>query len=207
VNQIAFDTALWLIGAIARGLRRRGGEGVAEALDRLSSQPLDDAHFRVLEPTRLPVLRHLAQCTAETILVDADLAAAIAAVDEHLRWRQSASYNDKNLGAGFLDNYGWCELVGPNGFFAGGDFRLGLLMLGPNRHYKDHYHPAPELYWPLTAGSQWKQAAGSFETKEAGAIIWHRPSVVHATRTDKNPLLAVWAWTRDTAMPAKLVEP
>ena len=82
---------------------------------------------------------------------------------------------------------------------------LGLLMLGPNRHYKDHYHPAPELYWPLTGPTDWKQGAGGFETKPAGSLIWHIPWKVHATITDEKPLLAVWSWTCDTMTPAKLV--
>ncbi len=76
----------------------------------------------------------------------------------------------------FSENYGWCEIIGPQGFFKGDDFILGLLMLGPHRHYKDHYHPAPELYWPLTGPTEWKQGAGGFETKQAGAVIYHAPN-------------------------------
>lgn len=205
MNQSIFDIASGLIGAIARGLRERNGAGVSDVLARLSEQTLDAAHFREPEPTRLAVLRHLAQCTAETMLLDASLAAAIAAIEDHLQWRQSASYSDAVLGEGFSANYGWAEIIGPKGFFAGDDFLLGLLMLGPHRHYRDHYHPAPELYWPLTAGSQWRQGEGGFELKQPGATIWHAPNVVHATKTGEAPLLTVWAWTSDTAIRARLV--
>ena len=202
VTENLFDTARWLVGAVARGLLGRD-HGV---LDRLSGQALDAAHFRVPQPARLPVLRHLAECTAEAMLLDADLAAAIAAIEEHLHWRQSSSYSDQVLGEGFSANYGWCEIIGPQGFFTGDDFLLGLLMLGPNRHYRDHYHPAPELYWPLTGLSQWKQGTGDFEHKDAGAVIWHESGVVHATKTQSEPLLAVWCWTRGTDTPARLVD-
>lgn len=206
MNQTPFEIAHWLVGAIARGLQGRGGEGVANVLNRLSAQTLNAAHFRAPEAIQLPVLRSFAQCTAETMLLDADLAAAIAAIADHLQWRQSAGYNDNVLGEGFLDNYGWSQIIGPQGFFAGGDFLLGLIMLGSHRHYRDHYHPAPELYWPLTGPSGWKRGAGGFETKPAGATIWHEPYVVHATKTAEHPLLAVWCWTSDTATPAKLLE-
>ena len=205
MNQDLFENARWLIGAIARGLHARSGEGVADVLDRLSAQAIDEKAFRPPEPSRLPVLRYLPDCIGETMLLDADLAAAIAAIEDDLQWRQSSSYTDKVLGEGFSDNYGWTEIIGPRGFFAGDDFLLGLLMLGPNRHYKDHYHPAPELYWPLTGPTDWKQGAGGFETKPAGSLIWHIPWKVHATITDEKPLLAVWSWTRDTMTPAKLV--
>ncbi len=206
MTETLFENAQWLVGAIARGLAARGGEGVERVLERLSEQPVNRSSFHAPVPTQLPVLRNFAECTAETMLIDADLAAAIAAVADHLQWRQSAGYNDTVLGEGFLDNYGWSQIIGPHGFFPGGDFLLGLIMLGPYHHYRDHYHPAPELYWPLTGPSQWKRGAGGFEMKSAGATIWHEPFVVHATRTTGQPLLAVWCWTSDTLIPAKLVE-
>jgi hypothetical protein len=205
VKQSVCDTARRLIGTIARGLRQRGGEGVEVVLSRLSEQALDVRHFTEVHPNQLPVLRYLAECTAQSMLIDADIAASLAAIEEHLNWQRSASYTDKLLGEGFLDNYGWCELIGSEGFFPGDDFRLGFLMLGPHRHYKDHYHPAPELYWPLTGPSDWKKGAGGFETREAGVTIWHPPLRIHATKTGDQPLLAVWAWTRDVSEPAKLL--
>jgi len=201
-----FESARWLIGAIARGLHATNSAAAAQVLDRLLDQKLGEAHFRSPIPHRLPVLQHLASTVAEAILVSADLAAAIAAVEDHLQWLQSPNYSDELLGQGFTANYGWCHIIGPKGFFAGDDFLLGLLMLGPGRHYRDHYHPAPELYWPLTAHSSWKQGDGGFSEKAAGDVIWHEPNVIHATRTEDRPLLAVWAWTRDTATTARLLE-
>ncbi len=205
MKQSVFDMSRWLISAIARGLRKRGDEGVEEVLARLAQQSLGEQHFNPLQPHRLPVMRFLPECTAQSILVDADVAAALAAIEEHLNWRQSASYNDAVLGEGFMDNYGWCELIGSEGFFPGDDFRLGFLMLGPHRHYSDHYHPAPELYWPLTGPSDWKKGAGGFETRQAGEVIWHPPLRVHATKTGNTPLLALWSWTREAGTPASLV--
>ena len=204
MNQDLYDNARWLIGAIARGLKSRSGEGMPQVLSRLAEQALDENDFLPPEPWTLPVVSYLPQCIGETLLIDADIAAAIAAVDEDLLWRQSSSYSDAVLGEGFSANYGWAEIVGPHGFFKGGDFRLGLLLLGPHRHYRDHYHPAPELYWPLTAGSLWRRGDGAFQEKPAGATIWHPPMMIHATKTEAKPMLAIWSWTRDTAIPAKL---
>jgi hypothetical protein len=199
-----FDNARWLIGAIERGLRGRTGDGVAEVLGGLGRQDIGVSAFRVPEPNGLPVLRHLPECIGEAMLLDPDLAAAIAAVEDELKWMQSSTYTDDVLGEGFSRNYGWAEIIGPNGFFAGDDFLLGLLMLGPDRHYRDHYHPAPELYWPLTSQSQWSIDSGPFAEKPQGALIWHPSMAMHATITRDTPLLAVWAWTRDTATPAQL---
>ena len=204
MNQDLFDTARWLIGAIARGLHARQGEGIAEVLSRLDVQDMSETALREPEPRGLAVLSHLPQCIGETLLLDPDLAAAIAAVEDGLRWLQSSSYTDEVLGEGFTASYGWAEIIGPDGFFAGEDFRLGLLMLGPNRHYRDHYHPAPELYWPLTSASRWSRDGEPFAEKPQGATIWHPSMAMHATITDEMPLLAVWCWTRDVGTPARL---
>lgn len=204
MNEDLFDHARWLIGAITRGLTARQGEGVEETLQRLAEQDIGASAFEAPVPNGLPVLRHLPQCIGECMLLDPDLAAAIAAVEDELTWLQSPSYTDAILGDGFSQNYGWAEIIGPNGFFAGDDFLLGLLMLGPNRHYRDHYHPAPELYWPLTSGSQWSIGSGPFVEKPQGSLIWHPPMAMHAMITEDTPMLAVWSWTRDTATPSKL---
>jgi hypothetical protein len=42
--------------------------------------------------------------------------------------------------------------------------------------------------------------------KQAGDIIWHAPGEIHAIKTADRPLLAVWSWTRDTDVGARLVE-
>ncbi len=206
MNQDLYENARWLIGAIARGLNARRGDGVALVLERMARQDLGDGSFREPAPSTLPVLTYLPQCLGETMLIEPDLAAAIAAIDEDLAWRQSSAYSDALLGEGFVANYGWTEIIGPSGFFAGDDFLLGLLMLGPGHHYRDHYHPAPELYWPLTSGSNWSRNRGAFAEQPQGAIIWHPPMILHATKTGGTPLLTVWSWTSDTLTPARLAE-
>jgi hypothetical protein len=60
-------------------------------------------------------------------------------------------------------NYAWCEIIGPEGFFKGSDF-----LLGPHRHYKDHFHLAPELCWLPTALSDWKKGDGAFIPRSSG---------------------------------------
>ena len=206
MSEETFDDARWLIGAIARGLAARKGDGVPQVLERMAEQNVSREAFHAPAPARFPVLRHYAECVAETMLLDADLAAALAAIEDHLCWRQSPSYTDAVLGEGFSQNYGWAEIIGPHGFFKGDDFLLGVLMLGPNRHYRDHFHPAPELYWPLTGPTQWKKGGSAFVERSAGSIIWHPSNVIHATITHEKPLLAVWSWTSDTGTPARLVQ-
>jgi hypothetical protein len=201
-----FENVRWLIGAIARALHARDGEGVSEVLRRMAEQDLSAAAFSPPEPAAIPGLRHLAHCIGETMLFDADIAAAIAAVEDSFKWRRTETYTDALLGEGFVDNYGWIELVGPHGYFPGDDFLMGFLLLGPHINYRNHHHPAPELYMPLTPGSAWSKDRGAFEVKPAGAIIWHPPMVAHATVTAEHPMLAFWCWPSDTHTFTKLTD-
>lgn len=200
LHQIAANA----VAAIRRGLAAHAAEGVAQVLARLDTQDLGRSALRQPEPRGLPVLAHWPQSLGEAMRFDPQLGAALAALETRLQWRRSPAYTDDILGTGFTANYGWAEIIGPNGFFPGSDFLLGLLMLGPGRHYPDHYHPAPELYWPLTSQSLWSRDGSPFAEQPQGAIIWHEPMMLHATKTREAPLLAAWSWTRDTATPARL---
>ena len=193
-----------LLKAITQRLALCQAEGVGETLGRYGQHRFAAQDFHQPEPQTQAVVRYLPEALVGVARFDPEIASGIAAVAPHLRWVQTAAYTDALLGAGFSENYAWCDLIGPQGFFPGDDFIMGLLMLGPHQHYKDHFHPAPELYWPLTLPSLWRKADSAFVPRQQGEIIWHPANVVHATKTLEKPLLAFWVWTRDTATSARL---
>jgi hypothetical protein len=200
----------WLVKSVTRGLlsRRLETPEIGEVLERLAEQNLEAAAFRPPRPRALPVCSILPDVVGAALPVASDVAAAIAAVEDDLHWKQNPNYSDEAMGAqGYMDGYAYAEIIGPTGFFPGDDFLLGLLLLAPGQLYREHYHAAPELYWMLTGPSSWKRGAGGWEQVEAGFTRWHKPFVVHATETANAPLLCLWAWTRNTAEPARLVEP
>ncbi len=194
-----------VIGRIARGLMARGGEGVENVIYRLSEQSLKNPDFQAPEPAPKPVVKYFDATLEHLRLMDAEMADGFRVLAPALRWEQSASYTDEILGKGFSDNYAWAELIGPSGFFPGSDYLIGVLLLGPHRHYLDHYHPAPELYWPLTEPSDWKKGEGPFVARKQGEVIWHPSLITHATITHEAPLLAVYCWTRNVKIGAKLM--
>jgi hypothetical protein len=179
-----------------------GGEGTPEVLARLATQDLRASQH--VTARAQAVVRYLPDMLRNARVMFPSITAALGSIAGALHWSQSASYTDEILGDGFCENYAWAELIGPAGVFPGQDFLLGFLLLGPGRHYIDHYHPAPELYLPLTAGSFWKKGESSFAERRQGEVIWHPPMVIHATRTMATPLLAAYVWTRDTRTPAQL---
>lgn len=206
MSQETIAGVTWLVSAITRDLTAIGGEGVSTALSRLGEQNMSASAFREPEPRDLPACAWLAETIAATMMVSPSVSAALAEIAPHLRWKQNSNYSDELLGEGYMASYAYSEFIGPDGFYPGDDFLMGLLLLGPDRYYKDHAHPAPELYWALTGPSLWRRAPGEFEARPAGSAIWHAPNVIHATRTQDQPLLAMWIWTNDTAYPARLVD-
>lgn len=201
------DDFAWTIAAIRASLvaAHRHDEGIDEAIRALDRQDLSADAFRCPAPRRLPGCRHLPDAIGETVMTAGGVAAAIAAIEDALHWRQNPNYSDEAMGQpGYMDSYAHAELIGPSGAFAGDDFLLGLLLLGPRLHYPAHRHPAPELYWLLSGGSAWWRKGEDWRPREAGETIWHDPMVPHATRTGAGPLLAVYMWTRETAEAASL---
>ncbi|MGE0212628.1 MAG: dimethylsulfonioproprionate lyase family protein [Parvibaculaceae bacterium] len=198
---------LRFIETVAAGLSDRTDEGIEEAFARLAAQDFSESAYRRPEARMLPACRFLPEAVASTMLFDSTLAAGLAEIEDTLAWRQTSGYSDTAMGApGFMDAYAHAEIVGPTGAFAGDDFLLGLLLLGPDLHYRDHFHPAPELYWTLTGPSEWRKGDGPFLARRAGETIWHSSGVVHAMKTGPEPLLALYMWTRDVAEPARLTD-
>ncbi len=201
------DELAWAVSTIATALRGcHGAEpGVGEVLARLAGQDVSPAAWRAVEPVRLAGCRFLPDAIGETMMHSSHVAAAVAAIEDSLQWRQNPNYSDEVMGQpGYMQNYAYAELIGPSGPFSGDDFLLGLFLLGPGIHYLDHHHAAPELYWVLTEGSEWRREGSGFMPRRAGETIWHEPWVSHATKTGEAPLLALYAWTRDTHIPARL---
>jgi len=91
-------------------------------------------------------------------------------------------------------------------YLAGDDFTMGLFLLLPNVEYRDHRHPAPELYLNLTGPTQWRFDGGDWAEHHAGSIVWNPPERVHATRTGARPWLSFWAWLSDTDQPCEMVD-
>ena len=195
------ENANWLIEAIGSALAKShpADPGVADVLKRLAAQDTHLESGQVPESRRLPACAHLPELAATAMFIAPAVAAAIAACEDDLHWTQNPNYRDES----FADDYAYCELIGSQGFFPGDDFLLGLMIIGPQRVYRDHHHPAPELYWLLSGPTDWSRASGPYVAQQAGDTLWHPPNLMHATRTHHGPLLAVWAWTQDVKTPAR----
>jgi len=140
----------------------------------------------------LPVLRWLPNITGDTAAFADDLVAAVSRAAPLLEWRQT--YTARDLGASFLDNYGWSEIVGGKGPLASERLACGFLMLGPSTHYPRHRHEAEEIYVPLSGTAEWQQGDSQWRERPPGTPIHHARNEPHAMRTVHSPLLALYVW-------------
>lgn len=130
-----------------------------------------------------------------------DLKTTLKDAKDHLYWQvDDGKYyaGGANVGEGYKTGNMHTLLIGPeNAVLPSDQYLLGLFLLAPWTLYRDHKHRAPELYVTLTGPTAWRFEGGEWEAHEAGSHIFNASNVAHATRVDKTPFLALFAWKLD----------
>jgi hypothetical protein len=172
---------------------------VIEGINKWARGPVAPVQSRTL-----PVCHHLD--TALQAMGKTPLAKAIDEARPFLSWISYGSYPRDEIGARFADNHAFASIIGEGCALEAVDFDLGLFLIAPNLFYRDHHHAAPELYAPLTGPHGWRFKPGDpLVWKEAHEPVWNRAWQPHATMTGDTPFLAIFCWTKDVALPAKVI--
>lgn len=155
----------------------------------------------------LPVCRWWDEALGADPSMDA-LAQALRNLGALLRWVQNPNYVRNPPGPGWLDNYGYAVIAGPDDgppALARHDaLAIGVLLLGPRAHYPLHAHPAREIYLPFGTAEWWRDE-GPWRVFPPGSVIHHASMTPHATRAFGAPLLAIYLWMGELAVHARLV--
>lgn len=157
--------------------------------------------YRALEPSTLPAVAALPGCPALAGGRTAALTEAVIAAAPELRWRQS--YTAEEVGAGFLANYGWFNLVSPEGPYLSDACRISVGYWGAGLDYPDHAHAPEEIYLVLAGAARFRRAGSAPERVDPGGTYHNPPGVMHGAEMVPGPLLAMAFWTgeRLTAKP------
>ena len=184
-----------LIAEIDRYLARLEGPGIADVRDgiaRFAGCPSE----RPAQPAP-PICGHLDEALLGMTGAD-PLCMAIEDMRPALCWVTYDAYPREMIGQRFPEAHAFVSLIGGQGFIPAEDFELGLFLIAPKTLYRDHFHPAPELYVPLTGPHEWRFGTGeSWRTYAPHMPIWNEPLRVHATLVRDQPFLALFAWTKD----------
>ncbi len=135
------------------------------------------------------------------------LAAAIGAAATVLDWITYDLYPPDRIGPFFARGHAFASILGEASPFAASDFELGLFLIAPGVLYRDHHHPAPELYAPLTGPHGWRFGPGKpLMSKPAHDPVWNPAHQPHLTRVGSVPFLCLFVWTRDVNQPAVVID-
>ncbi|GHF34849.1 dimethylsulfonioproprionate lyase family protein [Seohaeicola zhoushanensis] len=157
----------------------------AAALREFALLP-DKPRFVPLQVQANPVAQLMGACALLPGPESAALFAAARMLAPFGNWR--SSYTEEQVGRHFLDNFAYVELVGPEGHFESPEMSAYLLYMGPNMHYRRHWHEAEELYY-IIAGEAEFQVDG-----EAPALLGAGDSRLHMSNQPHQ------TWTRDSAV-------
>jgi hypothetical protein len=150
------------------------------------------SEHRSVVPASLPVLRWLPELKSDAPAFSRGVVNDIDRAAPFMAWRRT--YTEADVGAAFLENYGWSEIVGTSGPLASERVACGFLVLGPRTHYPRHQHEAEEIYIPLVGTASWQQGNGGWGECAPGTVIHHDRNEPHAMRTGARPLLALYLW-------------
>lgn len=140
----------------------------------------------------LPVLRWLPGMAADAGACCEDFVKALSMEAHDLRWQQT--YGIEDVGARFLENYAWVEILEPGPVGGAPQISCGALVLGPDTLYPAHRHEAEEIYLPLVGTAEWQQGDSVWRERPPGTLIHHSSEEPHAMRTGEHPLLAIYLW-------------
>jgi hypothetical protein len=202
VDKIKEDIIRNLVAEIETYLLQLNSPNIAIVLEGLKKWA--SGRVAPVQGCLLPICDHL------DIALDAmrrtSLASAIADARPFLSWVRYEGYSSDEIGARFADIHAFASIIGQGCALEATDFDLGLFLIAPNYFYRDHQHAAPELYAPLTGPHGWRFKPGDpFVWKEAHEPVWNPAWQPHATMTGDTPFLSIFCWTKDVALPAKVI--
>ena len=161
----------------------------------------DGLAFVAPEAARLPVLDRLPACAGTASPLTRRLVDAIVAGRDSLDWRRTYRAGD-GLGDGFLERYGWFNIVAPDGPFRSEETRVAVGYWSEGLRYLAHAHEPEELYVILAGEAQFFAEGRAPRTVRAGDTVRHAPWQAHGMLMTPGPLLAMGV-LRGAALSAK----
>ncbi|MEX0302621.1 MAG: dimethylsulfonioproprionate lyase family protein, partial [Leisingera sp.] len=110
-----------------------------------------------------------------------------------LRWQQTYTEAD-GFSRDWLDNYGWVNLISPEGLYQSDEMRLSIGYWGAGQHYDEHSHAPEETYLILAGQARFNSEGRPARDAGPGGIIHHAPHQKHAIDMVPGPLLAAAFW-------------
>lgn len=120
---------------------------------------------------------------------------ALRRAAHELHWKQT--YSEAEVGAQFLETYGYVELFGPTGHFRSARLRGYIGYWGPDLVYDWHDHEAEELYFTLAGRAVFAAKGAENVVLKPGESRAHTANQPHMMMTLDQPYLTYALWRGD----------
>jgi len=178
-----------LISSVVEIFHLSGNSTARSIADKLERLP---DHAFATQFASLPHLKHLRD--APNISDAHPLAGIIKTMADHLPWQ---ALNPENATSEIVNGSCFCHIVGPESLIRDDTFRMGFYLQASDLYYTSHSHNAEEVYFVLSGTALWRKDNAPFALQSPGTLIHHLPNQPHTMHTQKEPLLALWAWVGD----------
>ena len=145
-----------------------------------------------LEPLAVPAISLIEELAVKTTRATSPIVASIKSMAREVCWQQT--YTETEVGADFLNRYGWFELVGPTGHYLSDSTRAFIAFWGAGLHYPAHLHEAEELYYVLAGSAEFHSQGEPSEQLVPEGTRYHASSQRHAMDTYSQPVLTLVLW-------------
>lgn len=152
----------------------------------------EDAPAASLPAQHAPAAEIVAAHDLPATPATAPLSEAVKRVAPHANWQQT--YTVEEVGADFLNRYGWFELVGPTGHHHAEGVRAYIAYWGAGLTYDWHLHEAEELYFILAGEARFEAEGLPAQVLRAGDSRFHASSQPHAMQTEESGVLTLVLW-------------
>ncbi|WP_171239950.1 dimethylsulfonioproprionate lyase family protein [Ruegeria sp. HKCCA5491] len=150
----------------------------------------DDLFAADVQPNAIPAVP-LVQAIRPDAGPTLALTEAIRATAHLANWKQT--YTEDEVGADFLNRYGYYELFGPTGHFYSAQLRGYVAYWGDGLNYDWHSHKAEELYL-IAAGRARFRVQGNEADLTPNQTRLHASWQSHAMITTDSPILTYVLW-------------
>jgi mannose-6-phosphate isomerase-like protein (cupin superfamily) len=176
-----------LLDEMSRLMRGIGGD-LTWFTDRMWNMPaLDTAAQPLSVLAQLPAVLELSGKQTRTVVQ------AICDAASSLNWQQSYTHSD-GFDRAYLDNYGWFNLVSPDGVFLSDTIRVSVGYWGKGLSYVEHWHEPEEFYLVLAGGAEFHSKGRAPRRCGPGDVVHHLPNQPHSIEMNNGPLLAAAFW-------------
>lgn len=107
-------------------------------------------------------------------------------------WKQT--YTEEEVGFGFLQDYGYLELYGPDGHFQTEQGRAYVGYWGRGLYYPWHRHEAEEIYFVISGSGYFESEGAPSAVLRSGETRMHTSNQLHALTMQDSPILTFVLW-------------